>query len=126
MKTFIGAICILALLITGTWFYSQKINENVHQTEHMIERIEKSVHQKDFAESKSAVDELENRWNVTEQWFKGFMDHRRLDLINQTFYELKEYINEENEEEILIKCGVFRKLLNDVTESERLSLENVF
>jgi len=126
MKTFVAAICLLASLIAGTFVYSAKMNETVNNLETVIEHFEDCARKEEYDNCHQKMAELEACWKNTEKWFKAFMDHRQLDLINQAFYELKGYSVEENKEEMIVRCGVLKSLLYYVSESETLSIENIF
>ncbi len=126
MKTFVAAICLLVGLIAGTFVYSAKMNESVDKLEVVIEHFEMCVQKEEYDNCNQKMAELEACWQTTEKWFKAFMDHRQLDLINHAFYELKGYSAEKNKEEMLVRCGVLKDLLHYVTESETLNLENIF
>jgi len=126
MKNMICAMSILSMLLIGTTSYAKQINQRVQTLEEMIIKLEDSVLRKDYTSAIEQYNQFEKQWESTQRIVMAFTDHRQLELTNQTIYELKGYIYQRNDEEILIKSTVLKKLLYYLAENERLKPENIF
>lgn len=126
MKSFAVALGIFILVFIGTGYYSHRLNEEIEHLESKLSDVRDSVTHEDWDKSKEKTNDLMADWDKAQNWLKAIVNHKEMDLIMQTLYEMKGYVDAENKEETLVKAGVLKVFLEHIPENEALTLNNIF
>ncbi len=126
MKSFAVALGIFILVFIGTGYYTHRLNEEIEHLESRLSDVSDSVTKEDWDKSKDKTKILMDDWDKAQNWLKAIVNHKEMDLIMQTLYEMKGYIDAENKEEALVKAGVLKVFLEHIPENEALTLNNIF
>ena len=126
MKAFIAAMLILALIVTGTAFYITMLNHSVERLDAHVTQIENFAADENWQACQSALNGLLDDWNRLKPQLEFFIHHNEMDQIYQLLYEVKGYATFQNREELLVKTGVLRIMIDHLPENEQLVLKNIF
>lgn len=126
MKSFIAAMLILVLIIVGTAMYIAMLNHSVERLEAHVTQIENDAADENWQSCQAALNDLFEEWNRLKPQLEFFMHHNEMDQIYQILYEVKGYADFRNREELLVKTGVLRILIEHLPENEQLTLKNIF
>lgn len=126
MKSFAVALGIFILVFIGTGYYSHRLNEEIEHLESKLSDVTDCVTHEDWDKSKEKTNDLMADWDKAQNWLKAIVNHKEMDLIMQTLYEMKGYVDAENKEETLVKAGILKVFLEHIPENEALTLNNIF
>ena len=125
MKSFIIAMIIFVLIIAGSGYYTYALSKSIDNIEAKLSDVENNISEEKWEECKAKTEALMQDWEETQKWLKAIVNHKEIDLIIQTLYEMKGYIQAENKEEALVKAGVLKMFFRHIPENESLSLINI-
>ena len=125
MKSFICAMLIFLIVITGSVIYLRTLDRDVETICQCISKLEEYAEKEDWQKCKEAAGELQSRWNKTKKWLMTIIDHREIDLIQEVLYEVTGYCDAKNQDEILVKTGVLEMMFRHIQENEDVSLINI-
>ncbi|MBR7164103.1 MAG: DUF4363 family protein [Clostridia bacterium] len=125
MKSFIGAMVIFAFIFAGTGYYSKVLSAEINHLEQRLSEVTDCLQHDDWEGCKEKTDALMHDWNKAQKWLKSIVNHKEIDLILQTLYEMKGYVDVENKDEALIKAGVLKMFFQHIPENEALSIMNI-
>lgn len=125
MKTFIIALLVLVILITGILTYCSYLRSVEDDLMMIIENISLEIHRNDWEKSKKNYELLDKKWDSSEKILAMFNDHGELDEIKLVIGDLKESISCENLEHALKSITEIEILLERLKKNESLTLENI-
>ncbi len=125
MKTFIGAMAALLVIIIGIQIYIDVLDDTVSTMEESIEEIISAAGENDWENCQKALEHFQLHWKDAKKWFAVFIHHDEMDLIHEALYEIEIYIQYQDRVQTCAKANVLKILLEHIPENERLTLENV-
>ena len=125
MKTFLLAISVAAIVISGTCIYIHYLNKTTHEFDESAKRIEQFAKDKDWDACKKEVQNLQENWNQQNNILSAFTDHAELDEIKKTINELSECVLFRDFEETHLHTRELRILTDRMRENEYPTLENI-
>jgi len=125
MKSFMVAMIIFVLIILGSGYYSYALTKSIDNIEVKLSEVEASLLNHNWDECNEKTEALMQDWEKTQKWLKAIVNHKEIDVIIQTLYEMKGYIRVKNKEEALVKVGVLRMFFRHIPENESLALINI-
>ncbi len=125
MKSFICAIVIFVSTFIGIGYYTHIVSEEVQNMENHLLDVISCLEQEDWEICNKKTETLMQEWDKTQKRLKAVINHKEIDMILQTLYEMKGYIDVQNKEEALIKADVLQVFLEHIPENEALSLMNI-
>ena len=125
MKSFICAVIIFISIFIGAGVYTHALSEEVKQMENRLSAVVSCVEKEDWDDCNKKTKDLVDEWHKTQKWLKAIVNHKEIDLILETLYEMKGYIDVKNREEALVKAEVLKVLLKHIPENEALSVMNI-
>lgn len=126
MKSFAVALGIFILVFIGTGYYTHRLDKEIEHLEIRLLDVQDCITKKDWPNSKNKTKALIDDWEKAQNWLKAIVNHKEMDLIMQTLYELKGYVDVKNKDEALVKAGVLKVFLEHIPANEALTLNNIF
>ncbi len=125
MKSFICAIIIFSSIFVGTGYYNHVLSEEIEKIENHLSDVVSSLDENDWEQCNKKTEDLMKEWDKTQKWLKAVINHKEIELILQTLYEMKGYIKVQNKKEALVKAEVLKVLFEHIPENEALSVMNI-
>lgn len=125
MKTFIGALVSLALILGGIVWYEITLNQNVDEINMVIESLSDHIYQEDLEQAESDIDKLEKQWDSMQNWLMAFNDHKETSEISRCLIMLRSYYEYGEFTEMGGQLKTFSLLLNYAVESSKPTLVNI-
>ena len=119
------AVIIFSSIFIGAGFYTRVLSKEVKQMEDHLFDVVSYLKQEDWENCNKKTKELLKEWHSTQKWLKAIINHKEIDLILETLYEMKGYIDVKNREEALVKAEVLKVLLEHIPENEALLFINI-
>lgn len=125
MKTFVIALLVLVILLTGIFIYSGYIEKIDHNLTKTINNIEEYVSTENWEMSEKELKKLINTWKNDEKILAMFNDHEDLDKIRLAVAQLSESIHHKEDEHSQIAIEEIKVLLERLVKNESFNLENI-
>lgn len=125
MKTFIVALLVLAILLTGIFIYSGYIEKIDHNLTKIINNIQEYVSKENWNMSEKELKKLIDTWKKDEKILAMFNDHEDLDKIRLAIGELSESVHHKDDEHSQKAIEDFKVLLERLVKNESFDLENI-
>ena len=125
MKTFIVALLVLSILLSGIFVYSGYIKNVDTSLTKIINDIEKAVSEEKWEISEKKLIDLSRSWNNYEKTLAMFNDHEDLDKIKLAIGELSECIHYNEDEHAQKAIEDIKILLERLVKNESFDLENI-
>ncbi len=125
MKTFIGALVSLALILGGIVWYEVTLNQNVDEINMVIQSLSDHIYQEDLEQAESDIDKLEKQWDSMQNWLMAFNDHKEISEISRCLIMLRSYYEYGDFAEMGGQLKTFSLLLNYAVESSKPTLVNI-
>lgn len=125
MKTFIGALVSLALILGGIVWYEVTLNQNVDEINMVIQSLSDHIYQEDLEQTESDIDKLEKQWDSMQNWLMAFNDHKEISEISRCLIMLRSYYEYGDFAEMGGQLKTFSLLLNYAVESSKPTLVNI-
>ncbi len=114
----ISVIAIAVLLIFAAVYHSQRVNEITDELDTLIDTVEQNADEK-------SIDELINAWDGYRAKLACTFSHNCLDDINVKIHTLAPIVNGDKRTILADTCEI-RLRLNDLRETQRINLANLF
>lgn len=126
MKSFFIAIAIaIALIITGSMYSHNLIEESAHLS-HLNDNIIVSLEDENYNRAQMQIDELTKRIEKFKVFYFMTDNHSEIDAINLSIAELEIYTKKENQTDALAKANSLSFLLSHLPENTELKWGNIF
>lgn len=125
MKTFIIAILVMVIMLSGFGAYIHYLTNTTGELTSVINSVSNLAKDEDWGACNQRVDNLMEIWNRHEKILCSFTDHGDLDTIKTSMNELKESARYEDSQETVMYASVLLVLIDRLTENEMPTLENI-
>lgn len=125
MKTFIIAILVMVIMLSGFGAYIHYLTNTTGELTSIINSVSNLAKDEDWGACNQRVDNLMEIWNRHEKILCSFTDHGDLDTIKTSMNELKESARYEDAQETVMYASVLLVLIDRLTENEMPTLENI-
>jgi uncharacterized membrane protein YvbJ len=125
-KTLIS-IGILCVMILGTAFYTLKLlSKDSQELESLIDMIETSTQNRDWASVENHLSSLETEWHRAENAWAVLLDHFEIDNIDTSIMRVSKFVETRNVTMALSEIAVLKQYIKHIPEKESFSLKNLF
>lgn len=71
------------------------------------------------------IDRLNNHWEKADRWWTPFMDHRELDLLDQSIGRVFGLVEVRLKEEALVEVNTAMRLVQRILDREAFNISNI-
>lgn len=125
MKTFITAITVTILLLSGITSYLIYHNNTTKTFSDLTTKIISSVSKEEWDMCEEHIQKFEDKWKKQKNVLSAFTDHEDLDSVEQTLKELKESIRYKNKEDTSRYASVLLTMIERLEKNELPTWENI-
>lgn len=125
MKTFIIALLVLGVMMSGIVAYSLYIKDFEDNLMAVTDNISKKINEDDWENSYKEYKKLVKIWKENEIMLAMFNDHGDLDEIELEITDLNESIVYKDAEHSLKALDNIKVLLKRLAKNESFSIENI-
>ncbi len=125
MKSFITAIVIAALLISGSLFYSKYLEKESYALLEINSKISDAISSDDYTLANFYITEFSNTIDGFEEFYLATGNHTEIDCIKTNLAELRSFAKGKMKEDALAKTYVLDFLLTHLPENMRLKIGNI-
>lgn len=125
MRSFITSLIIAALIISGTVFYTHRIEVVSEKLLKDNRTIISSLKEEDFETASALTSDMAEYVNDKKISLAIIMDHTDLDKIESGIAELEGYIDGRIKTDALAKCNTLDVMIRHMPKNYKLKIENI-
>lgn len=125
MKTFIIALLVLGVMISGIVGYSFYMKNFEEKLLKNVDDISIKINEEDWESSHNEYKKMDRFWNKNKKILAMFNDHGDLDDIELEIVDLNESIVHKDKQHSLKAVDNIKVLLKRLAKNESFSIENI-
>ena len=126
MKLIVGIVLMVVVINGFAYFslqYTSSLSEDIIDT---LEIIREKVEKECWETVSDDLDRLEKQWEKADAWWTPLMDHREIDLLEQTLVRAIQNIEVKQKNEALVEIVLAKRMTRKIKEKEQPSIKNIF
>lgn len=125
MRSLVVSIAIGIIMVAGSIFYTQHLENLSEQMLEINESIGRSIHENNFESASIKTEELHKLMDGKRMVMEATGNHEELDEIEMNLFELESYIDAKNSADAAAKCNVLEFLIEHLPKNFKLKIENI-
>lgn len=126
MKSFIAAIVILAIMISGFWANYYYLDNVVKKMCRSLDELKDFVRESNWEDAKDEYRKVSKSWDDVSYFMLMLSNHTDTNKIAECMIKIREAITYENEEDAVPEIEFCKMLALDMLRKEQLTFVNVF
>lgn len=126
MKLIIGIVLLVVAINVFAFLnlhYTMSFSEEIIDT---LEILREKVEREDWDKTPGSINLLEKQWENADAWWTPLMDHREIDLLEQTIVRVIQNIELKQKNEALVEIALAKRMTKNIMEKEQPSIKNIF
>ncbi len=124
-RTYITIGVIVLLLGAGSYWGSHYINQSSGSLVQKLDSVEELIHGEKWDEAQQEMAGMEKEWEGTKKWWSVLLHHQEIDNIDISLKRVEKYVIGKNPILGLGELSALRLLVNHISDTETLSLQNI-
>lgn len=126
-RALIGVTILLIFLLTGTGIAYWIVVDSAEDLIDRLNDLESKVKAEDWEPAKDKAAKVKDKWEkeVEEIW-TPLLDHNQVNELENSFTRLIKLVKLESRTDALAELAVSKRLVQNVPNTERISLKNIF
>lgn len=125
MKSFVAAIVILIIIISGMFFYINALENVSDELNGLISKVEKQVQNEKWEDVEQSIKEMSESFNKVKKWLPCLVEHDIIDEINVTVAKVEQYALYKEVPELMAEITALKEQTEHIAKRERLIIENL-
>jgi hypothetical protein len=125
-RTYLTVGVIVLLLGFGTFWYSNYINKSADSIVQKLNDVEVFINEQKWDEAGKELSQISREWEKTKKAWSVLLHHQEIDNIDIGMKKVEKYIEGKSSVLGLGELSALRLLINHISDTESLSLQNIF
>jgi hypothetical protein len=125
IKILIFALSTIILILASGMIIKIYLKNTTNQFLNLIQNTENSLNTGDWSAAYRSINEIDDKWTITENTWAMFTNHHEIDNITVKIKDTKEFIRGQDPVQSKASLLSLRHYLSHIPEMENLSLKNV-
>ncbi|MDO4283451.1 MAG: DUF4363 family protein [Clostridia bacterium] len=125
-KQIIIFVASLALLIFGGLWEIKYLNETSRYLQTDIDYVRYEVENDNFDGAKEQIEELKRTWNNVSDVWDIFVNHDRIDDIEEAFENLKADVELKDKNSSIKSSMVLKSIVSQIVDKHKFSFKHIF
>lgn len=126
MKLVAGTIAMVVVIVSFAFFSYYRTSLLSEELLSSLEQLQAAVEEGCPEATGAELKELKSRWERADAWWTPLMDHREIDLLDQTIIRIDQNIKQQRSEDTLVEIGAARRMVERIRDRERPLTKNIF
>ncbi len=119
-----GAITLFLLLSSiGSYKYIERSSGELVAR---IDTVEKLIYARNWEVAKKELDDTEQNWEKTKDWWSVLINHEEVDKIDISLKRLEKYVETEGLSLSLGELSALKLLFGHIADTEAFTFKNIF
>lgn len=119
----LGLLILILLASSGFYWYTSML---YRQLQDSLDRLYKAVETESWSQADREVRGLEEIWARADDAWTPIMDHRQVDLLDESLTRVFTLVELRQKEELLLQLAVSRRLARRLKDMEVPGIGNIF
>ncbi len=124
MKRFWIGICVLCLLLFGSWMAANYIERSYDPIGNELAQAVLAVQQGNWQQAEARISQAQQQWLVCRELTAIFCDHTILEEVESLFAEIRVYAANQEQVAFSTACGRLAVLAQAIAQSHSLMWQN--
>jgi hypothetical protein len=125
-RTYITVGVIIFLLGAGSYWHGNYINQSANSLVEKLDRVEELIQIGQWDEAQREMARMENEWKGTKKTWSILIHHQEIDNIEISLKRVEKYVVAKNSLLGLGELSALRLLVDHISDTETLSIQNIF
>lgn len=125
MRTFILAVIMLIIIISGCLASISYINSETRSMQEQLVELEKQIYAENWDNARTEYKSFKDQWDEIHPVWSMLIDHYEIDYINMDLSELEAFIINQDKTNALAKTSSLHVMVGHIPEKEYLNLKNI-
>ena len=125
LKTFIGTMLLLVVLIGSIIVYDWILANKEQNFDALAQGLQQAITQQELEEANNYITKMEENWNTTRNMLMAFSEHEDLNNAEERLKNLRSAYVYKDWQEMYKELEVFQMLLKNEFESAKPTLTNI-
>lgn len=125
MRTLMTIFIILVLLLGGSFTSYQYLEASTQALDSQLAAVEQSISRQQWEAAQKALNTTQQNWDKSKTWWTILLDHQEIDKIDLYLKRLDKYLLTQNLPLSLGEVSSLELLINHISDTEKLNLENI-
>jgi hypothetical protein len=125
IKILLFALFTIIIILGSGMIIKRYLKNTTNQFLDLIQNTENSLNTGDWASAYHSINEIDDKWTITENTWAMFTNHHEIDNITVKIKDTKEFIRGQDPVQSKASLLSLRHYLSHIPEMENLSLKNV-
>ncbi len=125
LKTFIGTMVLLGVLIGSIIVYDWILANKEQNFDALAQGLQQAITQQELEEANNYITKMEENWNTTRNMLMAFSEHEDLNNAEERLKNLRSAYVYKDWQEMYKELEVFQMLLKNEFESAKPTLTNI-
>ncbi len=117
-------IALAILIFSGIWEINYLENSAMY-LKGDIDSTMQAVNSNNFNNAKNNIKNVENTWDDMKFVWNIFVNHERIDDLEETMVELKAYVDSEDSEESIKSAQKLKRIVEQIVNKQMFTAEHV-
>ena len=125
MRTVPAIIVIIVLLLGGSLTTYRYLHTTSQVLATQLEEVEQSISTQKWEVAQKELNTALQSWGKIKTWWTILLDHQEIDNIDMSINRLEKYIQTRDFSLSLGEVSVLKLLVDHISETEKLNLQNI-
>lgn len=125
MRTVPAIIVIIVLLLGGSLTTYRYLHTTSQILATQLEEVEQSISTQKWEVAQKELNTALQSWGKIKTWWTVLLDHQEIDNIDMSISRLEKYIQTRDFSLSLGEVSVLKLLVDHISETEKLNLQNI-
>lgn len=126
MRILIAMLILLTVIVVFAVVINDQTVEISDQLLVSLEKVQQNVENDQWKKAEDKVSILRKQWEKADKWWTPFMDHREIDMLDQSVARISGFIEEQQKEDALVEIKVTKSMVERIRNREGPNIENIF
>ena len=126
LKLLAGILVLLILIVgfaTFNYYHTSAIADDLQDS---LSGIKQHLEKENWEQAHNEINELNINWEKADRWWTPFMDHREIDMLDQSIGRVSSLVEVRLREEALVEIQTAKRMIQRIMDREGVNLSNIF
>ena len=119
-------IVLLVVIVGFASFIYYQTSTIAGDLQDSLYSIQQQLDQENWEQAHEEINQLNVHWEKADRWWTPFMDHREIDMLDQSIGRVSSLVEVRLKEEALVEVKTAKRMVSRIMDREGINLSNIF